>query len=45
MNDEIKKDIGEKLGAQFEKLYDDIIGFTETVIRGNLDLRNQIEDL
>jgi len=39
MNDEIKKDIGEQLGAKFEKNYDDIIGFTETVIQGNLDLK------
>ena len=45
VNDEIKRDIGEQLGAKFEKNYDDIIGFTETVIQGNLDLKVQIEDL
>ncbi len=45
LNDEIKKDIGEQLGAKFEKQYEEIIGFTETIIQGNFDLKLQIEDL
>ena len=45
MNDEIKKEIREQLGLKFEKLYDDIINFTETVITGNIQLKQQIEDL
>ncbi len=32
MNNEIKNDIIEQLGAKYEKNYDEIIGFTETVI-------------
>jgi hypothetical protein len=45
MNDEIKKEIGEQLGQKFEKLYYDIINFTETVITGNIELKQQIEEL
>jgi hypothetical protein len=45
MNDEIKKEIREQLGLKFEKLYDDIINFTETVITGNIELKQKIEDL
>ncbi len=39
MNDEIKNDIIEQLGAKYEKNYDEIIGFAETVIQENLDLK------
>ena len=45
LNDEIKKEIGEQLGQKFEKLYCDIINLTETVITGNIELKQQIEDL
>ena len=45
MNDEIKNEIIEQLGAKYEKNYDEIIGFTETVIQENIDLKVQIEDL
>ena len=45
MNNEIKNDIIEQLGAKYEKNYDEIIGFTETVIQENIDLKVQIEDL
>ncbi len=45
MNNEIKKDISEQLGMKFEKQYEEIIGFTETIIQGNFDLKLQIEEL